>query len=152
MRRLLNDGWAKNTTVYYTFNNIPLEQQTQIKNATNSWNTANQNNGSGVRFLPSDTNHPATLTFQTSSATSSVAANTISTHHPTTGATTSAVVTFYSQSTFSNGAPMYSPNLPGYNTFYQKIALHEIGHTMGLDHPGFPNPGILAEASKLARL
>jgi hypothetical protein len=46
----------------------------------------------------------------------------------------SAVITFCPNSVDGSGNRAYDPNQAGYNDVYEKAALHEIGHTMGLNH------------------
>jgi hypothetical protein len=55
------------------------------------------------------------------------------------GTVSSAVVTFDLQATIPGSSTLvYDPTGPGASTFFLKVALHEIGHTMGLDE--IPDP------------
>ena len=135
-----NDGWPKGLTVYYSLNsNLTPAERTQIPNALSAWNTANQSNGSGIQFLPADANNPANLTFQNGSIAAGNAAHTISVHNSNTGATTFASVTINPSATYPNGSAVYDSTKTGYDTIFLKVALHEVGHTMGLDDEPYPN-------------
>lgn len=137
--------WAPGTTVYVNFGNITDEaQKQQIIAAINSWNTANQQNNSRVQFsLQSAPPGAATLTFQNGTSSGSNAAHTDTVIQ--TGAVSntvlSATVTFYLQGQTPGGNPIYSANDAGYDTIFRKLALHEIGHTMGLDEAPVPASG-----------
>lgn len=143
--------WPKNKTVYYSFSGTNTEQTRQILNGVSAWNTDNQSNGSGVQFRlgppPSGTSNPATIVFQNGTQPSSSPTASARTNFNTNsnGRITSATVTFYPQGTIgSGGPPIYDPTAPGYDTMVQKIAMHEIGHTMGLGEAPAPLQGIYA--------
>lgn len=132
------ERWPQGKTVYYSFNGTDQEQTRQILNAISAWNTANQSNGSGVVFrlgpAPAGTTNPSTITFQNGTQPSgSASAARTSTSLNSNGRVKTATVTFYPQGTIgSGGTRIYDPNAPGYDTMVQKVAMHEIGHTMGL--------------------
>lgn len=138
-----NDGWPKNTVVYYTFNsNLTPGQQSQIQNALNAFNIANQSNNSCVSFVagpaPPNAINPRTIIFQHRTLAAGNPPKTI-TVLDSTGAAKSATVTINPSSTYSSGVAIFNPTKPGYSTIYQKVALPEIGHTMGLDHTPYNN-------------
>jgi hypothetical protein len=56
----------------------------------------------------------------------------------------SATITFDLQRTDSNGVPWFNPSGSGYDTVFTKVALHEIGHTMGLNEAPAPQ-GVCAQ-------
>jgi hypothetical protein len=128
------------------FGNITDPEQTnQITQALNSWTTANSNNNSRVRFVIAQTPPPgaATLSFQngTSNGSNAASTDTIIRHGTVYNSIQSATITFYTQGSTPGGAPIYNSNTSGYDTIFRKIALHEIGHTMGLDEAPVPtNP------------
>ncbi|MCA1630565.1 MAG: hypothetical protein LC774_09545 [Acidobacteria bacterium] len=140
------EHWESETTVYVNFGNITdPEQIRQITQALNSWDTANGSNNSRVRFV---TDQPppsgaATLSFQngTSSGSNAAHTDTVVRYGAVYDSIQSATITFYTQGRTPGGAPIYNSNASGYDTIFRKIALHEIGHTMGLDEAPVPtNP------------
>ncbi len=130
-------------TVYYQFDastqNIPpgtggTTPISQITAAFNAWSVANnQTGGSGTTFAPSDAAHPATVTIladqssPSSGATTSALPGLIGTSNPAT-------ITFHPQA-FIGGTSTSALQVaqPGYDTVYLQMALHEIGHLMGID-------------------
>lgn len=129
-------SWAKGKTVYYSYGNIADPAiRVQIKSAADNWTAANANNGSGVTFVlgppPQGATGFGTITFQTGALSNGIANTSYSGVSGTifTGAT----ITFDTSQT-----NVYDPAGAGYDTMFLKQALHELGHTMGLDHP--PNP------------
>jgi hypothetical protein len=137
--------WAPGTTVYYNFGNItdPV-QRNQIETAIANWNGANLANNSSVSFV-SGTPPPGarTLTFQNGNLPSNPALM-----QPVINSQTreilSATITFDLQRTDSNGVPWFNPSGSGYDTVFTKVALHEIGHTMGLNEAPAPQ-GVCAQ-------
>jgi hypothetical protein len=129
-------SWAKGKTVYYNYGNITDPAiQSQIKAAADKWNAANGGNGSGVSFVlgppPQGATGYGTITFQTGTVSGGIANTSYSGVNGTTF--TGATITFD-----TSQQAVYDPNSAGYDTMFLKQALHELGHTMGLDHP--PNP------------
>ncbi len=58
----------------------------------------------------------------------------------------SATITFFQQGRTVANNPIYdSSNQTAYNNFIEKIALHEIGHTVGIQHPMPPESGNLCD-------
>lgn len=119
------------------------EQRRQVENATASWNNANGRNGSGVFFVPgpppAGASNPSTLRFQNGPASGSIA-ETVSTPAQVTGSGNRTAATI----TFNNGRLNETQN-----SMYQRAALHELGHTMGLaESPSNNTP--LTAASNLA--
>jgi hypothetical protein len=128
--------WAQGTTVYYSYGNISDTGITQqIDDAAQKWTAANNVNGSGVSFVqgspPPGCTNCATLTLQTGAVSNGIA----NASYGCTNCTnmSSATITFDTSQT-----NVYNPNAAGYDTMFLKQALHEMGHTMGLDHA--PNP------------
>jgi hypothetical protein len=134
--------WAKNKTVYYNYSNITDPQiKSQIKDAADKWTAANEANGSGVKFLPGPppagaTNY-GTLTFKTGTI-DGINSGKTSYGSGTNGNFNSATITFDTGLKFDDGSLVYDPNKAGYYEFFQKQALHELGHTMGLKDAPMP--------------
>jgi len=119
-------GWPQDSVVYYDVSSLPSGIQSQVIAAFNAWNTANVSNNSGVSFQASGSGHPpATCTFVNGSAGGNPAETSIS--H------TGTVVTGATITIDANNTNFYDPNQSGYSNVFLKIALHEIGHTMGLN-------------------
>ncbi|MDQ3665939.1 MAG: hypothetical protein M3410_04930 [Acidobacteriota bacterium] len=134
-----SEMFPRDSTVYVNFGNITdTAQRQQIQNAIDKWNTANNTNFSGIQFVPgTPPSGSRTITFQNGTSSGSNAAHT-DTVVNTAGDIQSATVTFYMQGTTVLGNPIYSSSVEGYSTFFEKVALHEIGHTMGLDEAFVP--------------
>lgn len=136
-------AWPPGTVVNYTIDpNMSELEANQIVSAMNKWTEANRHNGSGVSFsyLPSYSELPSQLTFRNGvNPTTDASGNpayaaglTTRTNNPD-GSLGAATITF-------------DPNLraginttagaPGLGTIFEKLALHEVGHTMGLGHIG----------------
>lgn len=131
------------------FGNITDEdQRAQIQAAINNWNDNNRvYNNSGVQFvIGTAPSGGATLTFRNGAvSTPGRVAETGVTGPAGTTVANSAVVTFDTAEPIPNTnppVPFYDSNAAGYNQVFLKIALHEIGHTMGLDDvQGTSTPG-----------
>jgi hypothetical protein len=136
-----NETFPKGAQVYVNLGNISdASERQQIQNAIDKWNTANTTNGSGVRFLSgTPPTGGRTITFQNGTSSGTNAGHVDTIINTATGQIQSATVTFFTQGTTVLGNPIYSPNVQGYNSFFEKVALHEIGHTMGLDEASVPS-------------
>jgi hypothetical protein len=136
------NGWRQCATVYYTVGGFDADQYGQILNGIDSWKTHNStNNNSRVSFVqgtpPSGATNYGTLTIQTGTTTGGDPAETVKSN--TTGAITSATITFYLAATIPNTSPTqlaFDPGVIGYDTIFKKVILHELGHSMGVkDEP-----------------
>ncbi len=144
-----NVGWGRGATVRFFLNaNLDEEQKRQIRWGLAEWNRANSLNNSRVRFEEDFTggnfqfhilNGPLvggnTPAFAQKSFTSD-------------GTVVSGTLTFDPNAVFAGISPptlIANPSQPGYETFIIKLTLHEVGHTMGLDHPALPPGGICAQ-------
>lgn len=133
-----NNGWPKCVIVYYTISGFDSSQKTQLLNAFTSWNSANRTNNSKVKFQQ-DPGGAAFFVYQLTvqTGTIGVGAPAITNKDTGTGAISSATITFDLQAKVPNTNNLvFDPNIAGYNTIFQKVMLHELGHTMGLkDEP-----------------
>jgi len=135
--------------VYVDFGNITDPGQiAQIQAAINNWNDNNRvYNNSGVQFVTGPAPPgAATLTFQNGAiSTPGRVGETSITGPAGTNIASSAVVTFDTAEPIPETdppVPFYDPNATGYDVVFLKMALHEIGHTMGLgDVQGTSTPG-----------
>jgi hypothetical protein len=128
-------AWPKGTTVYYQIRaDITGTELTEINQAIADWNTANASNASGgVNFQPTNNNHPyPMLTFDNGSTPVGIPGQTTKTS--TGGVLDSASTIFNPNAVLNDGVtPAFNSVQLGYSTAWHKVALHEIGHTMGLD-------------------
>jgi hypothetical protein len=152
-----NASWPRNSTVYVTVDSsIGEPERTQISEALTGWNGANAvDNNSGVRFQvgpPAYDGAPTLLVtngtvysngngtgWNTGSGTvaTDIGALTQRNGFDSAGQLSNATITFNTGGAqacpLSNSCgPLYNPNASGYDTFFLKILLHELGHTMGL--------------------
>jgi len=143
-----NEKWTQGTRVYVNLSNITdPEQRRQIELAIQRWGAASAANDSRVTFtLDTPPAGAATLTFQNGSLSPGIGARTDTTINLSTGALLSATITFNPNALTPGGQPVYFPSTPevpspGYSTIFLKVALHEIGHTFGLDEAPVPPSG-----------
>lgn len=136
------NGWRQCATIYYTVSGFDANQYGQVLNGIDSWISHNStNNNSRVNFVqgtpPAGATNYGTLAIQIGSTSGGVPAETIK--NTTSGAITSATISFYLQATIPNTTPpqlVFDPNVTGYDSCFKKVVLHELGHSMGLrDEP-----------------
>lgn len=137
--------FPKGRTVYYTFDaSIPNDslQINQIKTAVNHWNSALLQTCAQIVFVEG-TGNPLSpkLTFKNSNAYG--AAQTI--HQDVyINEVWEATIYFNPDFRLPSNALYYDPNQhqAAYETVYTKMAMHEIGHLMGMTHytKNYPNP------------
>jgi len=121
-------------------------QVQQIQLAIANWNTANQNNNSGVQFSSAAPPLGApTLAFRNGTLSNNDPARINTTINLQTNEIVSATITFDLQSTTSTGGLWFDPAGSGYNNVFTKVALHEVGHSMGLNEAPIPQNGICAQ-------
>lgn len=133
-------SWPANSTVYYSLDgSLPAGAPAQVLQAISSWNQANQSNNSGVTFVPgpppSGTSNARTISFSVGNANGRPA------EVSQTGIPIMSAHVRFDTSLVVGSPPVLvvNPSAAGYDTVFTKLALHEIGHTMGLAEN--PQPG-----------
>lgn len=134
-----NHGWGQGTTVrFFLDNNLTAEQKRQIRLAINEWNNANSVNNSRVRFEEDTTGASFAFRFLNGSLPTGTAAF-ASKSFDGSGRVISATLTYDQSAVFpGTNILIVDPSKAGYDTIFIKLTLHEMGHTMGLDHPAVP--------------
>jgi hypothetical protein len=128
-------GWAKCSIVYYCYDaNLNQAQKTQFNKAIATWNAANQLNNTKVKFRPAPTTFNCVLLFKNDNGASNVPAFTQP--NGSLGEIHTAVITFYPNGTYVGTTTKFydATQIATYANVWEKAALHEIGHTMGLNH------------------
>ena len=118
-------GWPKDSVVYYEVDALPPKVREQVLRAIMKWNEANQSNGSGVVFKEKERDGTVDYIFSIGWAEGHTAATYITRDEDRFVVKAETVIDFDKSHSFS-------PLFDGYNTVFEKITLHEIGHTMGL--------------------
>lgn len=144
-------AWPQGATIYVNFGNLNTEQRRQVQLAIDAWNTSNQSNGAFVAF--STAAPPAgarTLNFQIgqthfdpSTGQTPPAETQNGTNDANGNRTTSTIV--FSNTVTAVGTDGVTPQLAIDETtssdIFTKVALHEMGHTMGLGETTRPGTG-----------
>jgi hypothetical protein len=137
-------AWPRASTVYIDFGNLNTEQRRQVQAAIDSWNTANQRNGSYVTF--STQPPPFATSFRLTFQIGQTVANPDTGQRPAAqfrpavsgidsqGNLSRATITFDPSVTFpdQNGNQARALDETVSADAFLKAALHEIGHSMGL--------------------
>ena len=119
-------GWLKDSVVYYDVNALPQKVREQVLLGITKWNEANQRNGSGVVFKEKEKDGVVDYIFSIGWAEGHTAATYITRDENRFIVKAETVIDLQDSHSFS-------PFFDGYNTVFEKITLHEIGHTMGLN-------------------
>ena len=158
-------AWPRNSTVYVDLGNLNTQQRRQVAAAINSWNQANQSNGSYVSFSfnPPPTSTSFRLNFQIGqtippSPTSSAPAAQINTSGGIDGQgnLNRATITFDTsvQAPDQNGNLVQQLDEAASSDAFLKAALHEIGHSMGFADgqidPTHPTSGPCAQYGQIS--
>lgn len=134
-------AWPAGSTIrYYIDFHLPDTAQSQIRSAMDEWTTANVTNGSRVTFVeePNPGMSTTSLTFEPGEnpvtfpdgTTGWAAARTHKDVGPD-GNLRTATVTIDAS---TRAGVDTTPGANGLDTIFEKLGLHETGHTMGLDH------------------
>jgi Calx-beta domain/Domain of unknown function (DUF4214) len=131
-----NRGWGQGATVRFFLNaNLTEEQKRQIRLAIGEWNYANSVNNSRVIFVEDTSGQNFSFHFLNGTLPPGTPAFANKTFN-VSGTVVSATLTYDPNAVFpGTNMLIIDPNKAGYDTIFIKLTLHEMGHTMGLDHP-----------------
>lgn len=130
----VTDKWACGTTVYYSLSGFNSTQSSKIEAAISQWNALAHS--SRVTFAAASTANPAQYSFVAGTTNTTYPNDAARTTWNPSGTITSATTTFFFSNTLPNSNPIWNPNdASGYESLLVKATLHEIGHTMALEHP-----------------
>src|ERR1051325_9153982 len=152
-------AWPRNSTVYINLGNLNSEQQRQVRAAINSWNQANQTNGSYVSF--SFNTPPSSTSFRLNFQMGQTVPDPQTGQKPPAqldrtngvdgqGNLNRATVTFDTsvQAANQNGNLVQALNENASSDAFLKAALHEMGHSMGFGEGQLDKWRIPAYAAK----
>lgn len=132
-------AWPQGSTITFHLDPSMSEaEQVQVRRAFDKWNAANQTNGSGVRFqeVLNPGQVPAALNFHDGvnphtnpDGTTTYSAATTHRNNNPDGTLGSADISFDPN---TRAGVNTTPGAAGLDTIFEKLALHEVGHTMGL--------------------
>jgi hypothetical protein len=131
--------WGCGATVYYKLSGFNSVEANAILAGINLW--ASVNSSRPVHFLGANSVHGSTYDFvkgSTNGGYDRVAFTNSRWSPPGNVTIVHARTTYYVSETYSNSnnQPVYDPSdTANYATMLKKVTLHEIGHTMGLNHP-----------------
>ncbi|HVG33231.1 MAG TPA: hypothetical protein VM911_09125 [Pyrinomonadaceae bacterium] len=137
-----NVGWARGATVRFFLDaNMNAEQKRLARWALAEWNRAGSVNNARVRFEEDFTGQNFQFRLLNGSLGGNIPAFARKQFTPD-GTVVSATLTYDPDAVFAGSSiRIAEPAQPGYEEFIIKITLHEVGHTLGLDHPaGSENP------------
>ena len=131
-----NVGWARGATVRFFLDaNMNAEQKRLARWAFAEWSRAGSINNARVRFEEDFTGQ----NFQFHLLNGNLGGNTpafANKQFAPDGTVVSATLTYDPNAVFAGTSTLIAdPAQPGYDEFIIKLTLHEVGHTMGLDHP-----------------
>jgi hypothetical protein len=137
-----NVGWARGATVRFFLDpNMDAEQKRLARWALAEWSRAGSVNNARVRFEEDFTGQNFQFRLLNGSLGGNIPAYAQKQFSPD-GTVVSATLTYDLSAVFAGTSTRIAdPAQPGYEEFIIKITLHEVGHTLGLDHPaGGDNP------------
>src|SRR5882762_2183435 len=125
-------NWAQGSTHTYSLGNLSDTEKTQVRQGFDEWNTANAHNGSNVTFTEATGSQTPDWTWNNGTTPDGSTAGARTTIN-SSSSVDSASTTIGINNNGADGKPIYNPtSLVGYSTIFKKVAMHEIGHSMGL--------------------